>query len=340
AEIIAGILSTQAGTATAAAIEAATATATAQQIIATQTAAAEATAQAAEAQAAAGRSATETAEAQAAQTAQAHAAGTAQAQAEQAARAEALAPKGTFNDFETASTWRRGDEPNGTFERSTAEAYTGDYAGQLDYRFSTPNNDYVVFLWSQALGGRPNQITAWVNGDGAGHFLNLWVKDSAGETWQFSFGQIKHTGWQQMSALISPNQPWPAGHIDGPSNGAIDYPLSFQALVLDDGSDDFSGSGTIYIDDLAGAEGALPPTPAPTEAANILFRADQTVLNAGGCAILSWSVENVNAVYLDSAPVTGQDSHRVCPDATTTYTLHVVKKDGSSTDVPVTITIQ
>jgi hypothetical protein len=111
-------------------------------------------------------------------------------------------------------------------------------------------------------------------------------------------------------------------------------------LVLDDGSDDFSGSGTIYIDDLASSEGALPPTVAPTSSPAIFFQADRTTLGAGGCAILSWSVENVSAVYLDGAPVTGQDSRQVCPNATTTYTLHVVKRDGSGSDVPVTITIQ
>jgi hypothetical protein len=276
--------------------------------------------------------------AQAAEAVEAQAAATAQATA--AARAEALAVKGTFNDFETPSAWRRGDEPNGAFERSAVEAYDGDYAGKLDYNFSTLNNDYVVFLWSQSLGGRPNQITAWINGDGAGHFLNIWVRDSAGETWQFSFGQIKHTGWQQMTAFLSPDQPWPAGHIDGPDNGVIDYPISFQALVLDDGSDDFSGSGTIYIDDLASAEGSAPPTVVPVAGPSILFRADRTSLGAGGCAILSWSVENVSAVYLDGAPVAGQDSRQVCPSGTTTYTLHVVKRDGSSEDVPVTITIQ
>jgi hypothetical protein len=281
-----------------------------------------------------------TAAAQATQTAQAQAAATAQAKAAQAAQVQAAAPQGTFNDFETPSTWRRGDEPNGTFERSTIEAHDGDYAGKLDYKFSTPSNDYVVFLWSQALGGKPNQITAWVDGDGAGHFLNIWVKDSAGETWQFSLGQVKHTGWQQMTAFLSPTQPWPAGRIDGPDNGIIDYPVTFQALVLDDGSDDFSGSGTIYIDDLASSEGALPPTAAPTSSPAIFFQADRTTLGAGGCAILSWSVENVSAVYLDGAPVTGQDSRQVCPRSTTTYTLHVVKRDGASSDVPVTITVQ
>ena len=66
----------------------------------------------------------------------------------------------------------------------------GDYAGKLDYKFSTASNDYVVFLWSQPLGGKPNQVTAWVYGDGAGHFLNIWVKDSAGETWQFSLARL------------------------------------------------------------------------------------------------------------------------------------------------------
>ncbi|MBE7555200.1 MAG: protein kinase [Anaerolineales bacterium] len=354
AELIAGVQVAVGATVTAVAQAAATATAAALEAGATQTAAAQATAVAAEqanvtqtavAQvtaeaAAAANAATATAAAQATQTAQAQAAATAQARSAQVAQAQAAAPRGTFNDFETSLTWRRGDEPNGTFEQSTAEVHSGDYAGKLDYKFSTPNNDYVVFLWSQALGGKPNQITAWVYGDGAGHFLNIWVKDSAGETWQFSFGQIKHTGWQQMTAFLSPTQPWPAGHIDGPSNGVIDYPLTFQALVLDDGSDDFSGSGTIYVDDLGSIEGTLPPTAVPTSSPAIIFQADRTTLSAGGCAILSWSVENVSAVYLDGGPVTGQDSRQVCPNATTTYTLRVVKRDGSSSDVPVTITIQ
>lgn len=355
AELIAGVqvavgatqtaIAQAVGTATAAALQAgATQTAVAEatavaaeQASVTQTAVAQATAGAAEAAAAAANAASATA---AAQTAQAQAAATAQARSAQAAQAQAVAPRGTFNDFETSLTWRRGDEPNGTFEQSTAEAHSGDYAGKLDYSFSTPSNDYVVFLWSQALGGKPNQITAWVYGDGAGHFLNIWVKDGAGETWQFSFGQVKHTGWQQMTAFLSPTQPWPSGHIDGPGNAVIDYPISFQALVLDDGSDDFSGSGTIYVDDLAGTEGTLPPTAVPTSSPAIFFQADRTTLGAGSCAVLSWSVENVSAVYLDGAPVTGQDSRQVCPNTTTTYTLHVVKRDGSSSDVPVTITVQ
>jgi hypothetical protein len=168
------------------------------------------------------------------------------------------APLGIFQDFESPSTWKRGDQPYGEFARSTGQVRSGSYAGQLSYDFPSANNDYVVFLQSRALAGEPNAISAWVYGDGAGHFLNVWLKDARGQTWGMSFGQVKHTGWQEMTAYIDPSQPWPSGPISGPDNGVIDYPISFQALVLDDGSDNYRGRGTIYIDDLNSQEGVIP----------------------------------------------------------------------------------
>ncbi len=372
AQLLAGLLSAQNATATAVALEAATAMAAAQ-----------GTAQAVELQAAADRAARQTAEAQVTQTAEALAAQQAAAQATQTAEALAVvqqaavqatqtavtlatqaaspaeptaqtapqavtpappAAAGTFIDFETALTWKRGDEPNGTLEQSATAAHSGQYAGKLSYNFPSAGNDYVVFARSQPLAGRPNQITAWVKGDGLGHFLNVWVKDNAGEVRQFTFGQVKHVDWQKMTASLDPAQPWPAGHISGPDNNALDYPLSFQALVLDDGSDDFSGSGEIYLDDLAGEEGELLPTPtampnAPAAPA-VNFQADRTTLNPGGCALLSWNVENVAAVYLNGEGVPGQYSRQVCPGSTTTYTLLVVLRDGSTTQKVVTLTVQ
>ncbi|MCB0197208.1 MAG: serine/threonine protein kinase [Anaerolineae bacterium] len=176
------------------------------------------------------------------------------------------APLGVFQDFEAGRTWRRGDQPNGTFSSSAAQSHGGDYAGQLDYDFGSAGNDFVVFLQSQALAGEPTALTAWVYGDGAGHFLNAWIKDSAGQTWAMSFGQVSHTGWQQMTAILDPAQPWPSGSIDGPDNGAIDYPISFQALALDDGNDAYQGQGTLYIDDLASQRGPVASSSASVKA--------------------------------------------------------------------------
>jgi hypothetical protein len=157
---------------------------------------------------------------------------------------------GPITGFEQFGTWKRGDQPHGSFAQSSEQVHGGAYAGKLTYDFPTTGNDFVVFLQRHLLGGRPNQISAWVRGDGSKHYLNIWIQDAAGETWQFPLGRVQHAGWQQMSAWLDPGAAWPAGHIDGPSNGLVDYPIDFRALVLDDIPDAYTGSGVIYVDDL------------------------------------------------------------------------------------------
>ncbi len=173
---------------------------------------------------------------------------------------------GVFISFEQNKTWQRGDEANGTFVHSSSTARNGSRSGKLDYQFGTTGSDYVVFLLKPAtrLAGDPNQITAWIHGDGSKHYLNIWIKDAEGQSWQFTFGQINFVGWQQKTAYINPSQAWPVGHISGTDNGAVDYPIRFEAILLDDVPDEYTGNGTIYIDDLATAKGSgLPPTSTP-----------------------------------------------------------------------------
>jgi hypothetical protein len=252
-----------------------------------------------------------------------------------------IPPSGRI-DFEIPITWKRGDQPNGTFERSTGQVHQGNYAGRLNYQFPSENNDFVVFMPipEPALSNQSNQITAWVYGDGSGHFLNVWIRDGQGERWQFSFGRINHTAWEQMTAYLDPSQAWPTAHIDGPANGVIDYPIRFAGIVVDDVPDSYVGNSTIYIDDLASGRGTLPPTAPPKPTATIDFRADRTILDAGECTWLRWDVENVSAVYMNDVGVIGHDRREVCPSATTTYRLHVVLGDGSSIDKTVTISVQ
>jgi hypothetical protein len=123
----------------------------------------------------------------------------------------------------------------------------------------------VVFEQRHPIVGEPGQISAWVFGDGSGHFLNAWIKDSEGQTWQVPLGHITHTGWQQMAGTLDVNQPWPWSHISGPNNDAVDYPVSFQALVLDDNPDRYTGRGTLYIDELrASLQPVVPAVSSPT----------------------------------------------------------------------------
>jgi hypothetical protein len=214
---------------------------------------------------------------------------------------------GLITDFEQFGTWRRGDQANGTFVQSNEQAHSRSYSGELAYSFGSAGNDFVVFMRTFPLGGQPNQISAWVYGDGSNHYLNTWVKDAEGETWQFTFGQVKHSGWQQMVAWLDTGADWPAGHIDGPSNGALDYPIDFRALVLDDVPDSYTGSGVLFVDDLYSAHGgaslpALEPSSRPTTSEfRVSFWTARSNLARGACAGLHWDVQTVREVYLDGS---------------------------------------
>ncbi len=95
--------------------------------------------------------------------------------------------------------------------RSTADRMRASWPTTLAVRAMTLSFSCRPSL----LGGQPNQVSAWVYGDGSKHYLNAWVKDAKGETWQFTFGQVKHSGWQQMVAWLDAG----AGGRRGTSTG-------------------------------------------------------------------------------------------------------------------------
>lgn len=83
------------------------------------------------------------------------------------------------------------------------------------------------------------------------------------------------------------------------------------------------------------------PTPSPTSTPEpiVEFWADETTIPAGGSTFLRWHVENVLAIYLDGAPVTGPDGQQaVSPATTTTYELRATHAGGEASKF-VTITV-
>lgn len=82
------------------------------------------------------------------------------------------------------------------------------------------------------------------------------------------------------------------------------------------------------------------PTATPTTfpPAHAKFVTDRGSVVAGECALLQWWVENATAVYLNGEGVAGEGTRSVCPDGTTTYTLHVEAPSGNI-DQQITITV-
>jgi Tol biopolymer transport system component len=176
---------------------------------------------------------------------------------------------GVLLDFENSGSWRIGDEPYGSFVASTEQKHSGQTSGKLAYQLPAVAKNYVVFrrIPAAPIPGQPAALKLWVYGDGSGHFLNVWVRDSQDEVRQFTFGQITHTGWQELEAPLDAAAAWPQAHISGADNGRLDFPISLDSLVLDgvpDGGGPFTG--TIYLDDLSAGDATAPKVPAAASA--------------------------------------------------------------------------
>ncbi len=160
-------------------------------------------------------------------------------------------------NFEQFGTWRRGDEPNGEMTQSSEQAHSGQYSARLAYNFGTPGNDYVVFLPSSPvpIAGAPGSLGVWLYGDGSGHALNVWLRDSQGEVLQYRLGPVGSSGWNYVSAPLGGTVD-PANIISGQANGQLDFPVSLTAIVLDDDPNTATGSGAIYLDDMVATSGS------------------------------------------------------------------------------------
>jgi len=240
------------------------------------------------------------------------------------------ASTGALVDFETWGTWRRGDQPNGELSQDTVQVKAGSYAARLAYSFGSSSDDYVVFSQARAIGGTPDSFTAWVYGDGSSHFLNLWIRDARGEVWSVALGRVGGAGWQQMAGSLAPGLAWPNGHISGPDNGVVDFPVSFDSIVLDRPE---SGplSGAITIDEITARNtGAVTPTAAPTVAAGAPTNTPAPV-PAEGVGRILFTVSAEGGTYLYTTdPVWNQMqeigrtdyAHSTCaPGITTVSTL-------------------
>ncbi len=155
-----------------------------------------------------------------------------------------------FTTFESFGTWTRGDQANGTFSQSSDQKHGGNSSGKLNYQFSLSTNDFVVFWQKISLSGNPTSLSAWVYGDNSNHYFNIWIEDSTATAWQIPMGTINSIGWKRYTGQINMNQGWPFQKLWG-SATTITYPVKFYGVTLDDAPDSFTGSGTVYFDDLA-----------------------------------------------------------------------------------------
>jgi hypothetical protein len=167
-----------------------------------------------------------------------------------------LTPQQTLLDFESFGNWTVGDQKNGTFSQSRAQAHSGSASGVINYSFRGAGNDYVVFNASNGptINQGATNLSVWVYGDGSGHALKVWLRDATGEVLQFRLGFVPGPGWQRLTVPINAAVP-SHDRISGGGNLRLDLPARLTAIVLDDEPDTNSTAGAIYLDDMTAGVG-------------------------------------------------------------------------------------
>jgi hypothetical protein len=168
----------------------------------------------------------------------------------------------TVLDFEAPLSWTAGP-PMGSLTQAGGQGRNGSTGGALSYTFDNSGdnmNDWVGLTPEQEIPieGRPTRLGIWVNGNGSGHELKVWLRDAQDEVLQFRLGIIGNGGWRFISTPIDGEvENWNRMHDFGaPGNGRLDYPIKLRAIIYDDNPNEQTGSGTILLDDLTAMSSA------------------------------------------------------------------------------------
>lgn len=87
----------------------------------------------------------------------------------------------------------------------------------------------------------------------------------------------------------------------------------------------------------------IAPTVTATSNTTIIgpnLRVDSNPIYYGSCTIIRWDVANISQVYFEGQPAIGSEARQICPQETYTYTLTVVKVDGSQQNFQLTVYVE
>lgn len=146
---------------------------------------------------------------------------------------------------------------------------------------------------------------------------------------QFPAGKLTDLSSDASQRQVRMDQSWTAP-----------YEGSFTLLASAAGKSGAESPGTLVHfcvvtcdPDASGVEPTDTPTPAaitPTNEPVALFEANPSLINAGKCSELSWTVTGGYEVSLDNATVPESGTKQVCPCVSSSYQLRIDKPDGTT----------
>lgn len=210
-------------------------------------------------------------------------------------------PVSTVDDFEREPlAWRAShgaQNAAATLSRDTAQHKGGVAALRAAYDF-VGNRDYeYVQLEGRATFAKPGAgFGFWIKGDGTAFNYRLRVIDASGETHQFDIPcERRSSDWQFVGvSLDAHSEAW-----GGDKNWKLDYPCRLGGILIDRPSPEFSGKGSVWLDDVAvlakrpAAPSSLKVSGENVPFGNVYAVGDRVALHASGTGDrIVWALED------------------------------------------------
>lgn len=155
--------------------------------------------------------------------------------------------KTVIDSLDSTEGWSTEATSNGTTTLSTETGHTGS-GMKVSYSFSA-DSAYAVAEKSIAIDGTPTALAAWLKGDDTKNIWKFRFKDTNGETFQTDIGNVS-SDWQYVQFSIGTD----TAITSWGGDGRIDFPISFNAIVLDRQSGG-SASGSGIVDEITAVTG-------------------------------------------------------------------------------------
>lgn len=146
--------------------------------------------------------------------------------------------KKIIDALDSTGGWSTEATSNGSTSLSTVAGKDGS-AMKLEYSFNA-DKAYAIAEKKIPIDGQPQALAAWIYGDDTKNVWKYRFKDANGESFQADLGNIS-AGWTYKQFTIGAD----TAFVSWDGDGKIDYPISFNAIVVDRQGGESSGSGMI-----------------------------------------------------------------------------------------------
>lgn len=229
-------------------------------------------------------------------------------------------------ELDALSGLRSITEPQGIFCKPIAQTFNSPEVYTISFGYIDTRDGTEIPLYEQAISAKRPSCTVNTGAP-------LWIREGPGRNFQprgqlqpgdavfplsrpfLSSEDINPEPWVQVNLLADPRPVW----------------IAYNYLYCPINIDPLPAVGDVPLPPTATPTPTAAPTATPVPVIEPEVALEPPIINLGGCAMLTWSIQNVQAVYLNNVGVVGESEQQVCPTEPGEHEFNwrIVGQDGN-----------